>query len=163
LEWTWSLLEQDECVLARRLGVFLGGWTLEAAETVCSGVGLDESTVEAFASTQTSPMMKAEALHLRGLLEASEGASATAGRLIEQAVALRRPTRDQQGLVRTLTSLAHIWLDQGQTDAAQAAFAEAVQLARTSGERVRVIRALEGLARSVAKVQPDGAVRLAGA
>ena len=45
---------------------------------------------------------------------------------------------DQQAIVISLTALDHMQLDQGQTGAAGA---EAVQLARDSGERVRLIRA----------------------
>ena len=36
LAWSWDLLHEREQVLLARLGVFAGGWTLEAAEAVCS-------------------------------------------------------------------------------------------------------------------------------
>ena len=45
---------------------------------------------------------------------------------------------DQQAIVMSLTALDYMQLDQGQTGAAGA---EAVQLARDSGERIRLIRA----------------------
>src|SRR5205085_951402 len=35
IDWSHSLLTESERVLLRRLAVFAGGWTLEAAETVC--------------------------------------------------------------------------------------------------------------------------------
>src|SRR5262249_4822384 len=36
LAWSHALLEARELALFRRLAVFMGGWTLEAAEAVCS-------------------------------------------------------------------------------------------------------------------------------
>jgi predicted ATPase len=37
LDWSYHLLSPAEQVLFRRLAVFAGGWTLEAAEVVCAG------------------------------------------------------------------------------------------------------------------------------
>jgi predicted ATPase/DNA-binding SARP family transcriptional activator len=36
IEWSYDLLSEKEQLLFRRLAVFVGGWTLEAAEKVCS-------------------------------------------------------------------------------------------------------------------------------
>jgi predicted ATPase/class 3 adenylate cyclase/DNA-binding CsgD family transcriptional regulator len=41
VDWSHELLDEPERVLLRRLGVFRGGWTLDAAEAVCAGDGLD--------------------------------------------------------------------------------------------------------------------------
>jgi predicted ATPase/DNA-binding SARP family transcriptional activator/Tfp pilus assembly protein PilF len=40
LAWSHDLLSQQERCLLRRLSVFSGGWTLEAAEAVCAGEGI---------------------------------------------------------------------------------------------------------------------------
>jgi len=45
IDWSHSLLPQVERVLLRRLSVFSGGWTLEAAEAVCAGDGIDSAEV----------------------------------------------------------------------------------------------------------------------
>jgi predicted ATPase/class 3 adenylate cyclase len=42
IDWSYDLLTEKEKVLFRRLAVFTGGWTLEAAEEVCSEDGLDK-------------------------------------------------------------------------------------------------------------------------
>ncbi len=41
IDWSHSLLPDAERVLLRRLSVFAGGWTMEAAETVCAGNGIE--------------------------------------------------------------------------------------------------------------------------
>jgi len=40
LDWSHALLSVQEQLLLARMSVFAGGWTLEAAETVCSGEGI---------------------------------------------------------------------------------------------------------------------------
>jgi predicted ATPase/tetratricopeptide (TPR) repeat protein len=40
IDWSHDLLNAEEAVLYRRLGVFVGGFALEAAEQVCSGQSL---------------------------------------------------------------------------------------------------------------------------
>ena len=41
IDWSYDLLTENEGLLLRRLSVFAGGWTLEAAEDVCLGDGLE--------------------------------------------------------------------------------------------------------------------------
>jgi predicted ATPase/class 3 adenylate cyclase len=45
IDWSYQLLAQPEQRLLARLAVFAGGCTLEAAETVCGGDGIDPETV----------------------------------------------------------------------------------------------------------------------
>ena len=45
LDWSHALLSEPEKRLFARLSVFVGGWTLEAAEAACSGEGVDRDEV----------------------------------------------------------------------------------------------------------------------
>ncbi|MGH3602157.1 MAG: ATP-binding protein [Pseudonocardiaceae bacterium] len=45
IDWSHELLSKGERTLLRRLSVFTGGWTLDAAEQVCGGDGIDRYAV----------------------------------------------------------------------------------------------------------------------
>ena len=45
IDWSHNLLVESERVLLRRLSIFSGGWTLEAAEFVCGGNGLESDQI----------------------------------------------------------------------------------------------------------------------
>jgi len=45
IDWSYNLLEAKERLLLHRLAVFAGGFTLEAAEVVCAGEGLERHEV----------------------------------------------------------------------------------------------------------------------
>ena len=42
IEWSYELLDDAEKALLGRVSTFSGGWTLEAAEGVCAGMGIDD-------------------------------------------------------------------------------------------------------------------------
>lgn len=45
LDWSYDLLTHGERILFRRLSVFAGGFTVNAAKTICSGDGLESAQV----------------------------------------------------------------------------------------------------------------------
>ena len=45
MDWSHDLLSEDERAFFGRLSVFVGGWTLEAAEAVCSGGQIEQDDV----------------------------------------------------------------------------------------------------------------------
>ncbi len=45
IDWSWNLISEAERALLRRLTVFAGGWTLGAAEAVCSGTAIEPQQV----------------------------------------------------------------------------------------------------------------------
>jgi predicted ATPase/class 3 adenylate cyclase len=45
IDWSWKLLDEKEQLLLRRLSIFSGGWTLEAAQAVAVDDQLDEFEV----------------------------------------------------------------------------------------------------------------------
>ena len=58
LDWSHELLDEQEQVLFRRLAVFMGGWTLEAAENVS---GLEEGTFEPLSGLVDKSLVSIEA------------------------------------------------------------------------------------------------------
>jgi predicted ATPase/DNA-binding XRE family transcriptional regulator len=53
IDWSYHLLSEAEKMLFRRLGVFVGGWTLQAAEVVCT---CDDESVLRSASVSSLPI-----------------------------------------------------------------------------------------------------------
>jgi predicted ATPase len=67
IDWSHDLLSEPERTLLRRLSVFAGGWSLDAAQAVCNGV-LAEGTLETIARLADKSMVVVE-----GPLETAEG------------------------------------------------------------------------------------------
>jgi predicted ATPase/DNA-binding CsgD family transcriptional regulator len=99
----------------------------------------------------------------KGRIAEASGDTALAARLLSEALDLFRSVADQQAICVASIELAHVLFDRHLSGRAAAAFAEALDLAHTSGERILLARALEGKARSLAGVRAATAVRLAGA
>jgi predicted ATPase/DNA-binding XRE family transcriptional regulator len=60
IEWSYQLLDLEEQTLFRRLGVFVGGWTLKAVETICmQNLSLDP--VDGLASLLDKNLIRREA------------------------------------------------------------------------------------------------------
>ncbi|MBV8204939.1 MAG: adenylate/guanylate cyclase domain-containing protein [Candidatus Eremiobacteraeota bacterium] len=45
IDWSYELLSEDERTVFRRLSLFQGGWTLEAASALCTDASLDEFAI----------------------------------------------------------------------------------------------------------------------
>jgi predicted ATPase/class 3 adenylate cyclase len=73
IEWSYGLLARDEQVLLSRLGVFVGGWTLDAACTVCSDAEIDPDRIVHLLG----------ALVDKSLVQAESDAESTRYRLLE--------------------------------------------------------------------------------
>ena len=59
IEWSYDLLTPDEQILFRRLGVFAGGFTLEAAEAVCDRGNLSVEVLDGLASLVDKSLVRA--------------------------------------------------------------------------------------------------------
>lgn len=53
IDWSFDLLSEEEKIIWRRLSVFTGGWTLEAAEEVCSDEKIDKAEILEFLNQLT--------------------------------------------------------------------------------------------------------------
>jgi predicted ATPase len=98
IDWSYDLLAEPERTLLRRLSVFAGGWTLEAAEAVCAGLSLEpralsleKSASDSTLNTQRSTLPLAEwqvldlltALVDKSLVQYEEQAAGPRYRLLE--------------------------------------------------------------------------------
>jgi predicted ATPase/class 3 adenylate cyclase len=87
IDWSFQLLTEDEQALLTRLAVFAGGSTLEAAEAVCSGEGIDRDPVFGLLA----------GLVARSLVVAEEKGLQTRYRLLETIRQYGQERMDQSG------------------------------------------------------------------
>jgi predicted ATPase/class 3 adenylate cyclase len=60
IAWSYDLLEPPEQVLFRRAAIFVGGWTLEAAETICASSSERPAVLDGLASLVDKSLVRAE-------------------------------------------------------------------------------------------------------
>jgi predicted ATPase/class 3 adenylate cyclase len=58
IDWSYGLLPANEQAFFRSLGVFVAGWTLEAAEAVCSPAELGLEALDALSSLQDQSLVR---------------------------------------------------------------------------------------------------------
>jgi predicted ATPase/class 3 adenylate cyclase/Tfp pilus assembly protein PilF len=58
IAWSYELLSEDEQILFRRLAVFAGGWSLEAAEAVCDRGELELDVLDGLASLADKSLVR---------------------------------------------------------------------------------------------------------
>jgi predicted ATPase/DNA-binding SARP family transcriptional activator len=61
IDWSYGLLSEEERILFARLAIFAGSWTLEMAEDVCAGAGLDrEQIVDTLSSLDDKSLLQCD-------------------------------------------------------------------------------------------------------
>ena len=60
IDWSYNLLQPPEQTLLRRLSVFAGGWTLEAAEAICVETDEEFDVLEALSRLEQSSLLLVE-------------------------------------------------------------------------------------------------------
>jgi DNA-binding CsgD family transcriptional regulator len=100
---------------------------------------------------------------LEGRLATASGELELAQTYLVQALDVSRELHEQTAVITALVELGNVELERNATPAARHAFAEAIELARRSGERIQLARALEGIGCALSADRPSLAVRLVSA
>lgn len=152
IDWSHDLLADDERLLYRRLSVFAGGWTLEAAEAVCADDGLSvDAVADVLAALAEKSLVSVlagdgETLRYRLLDTVRQHAAAQLARVDGEATALRRRHAQAQ--------LALAEAVQPQLGGAH----KATALARLDAERDNLLAALAWCAQDTAALHGRSAV-----
>jgi predicted ATPase len=86
LQWSYDLLDEQEKLLLRRLGIFVGGFDLAAAEAVCSGEDLEVIAVaDTLARLVEKSLVNAEDVRREGRYHLLETVRLYAGELLQAA------------------------------------------------------------------------------
>jgi predicted ATPase/DNA-binding SARP family transcriptional activator len=119
IDWSYDLLSEEERTLLRRLSVFAGSWTLEAAEAVCG-----EGEV---ASRQSGALRaidhRESGLPTWDLRLATDGVLDLLAALVEKSLVIHEQPGEGGGRYRLLETIrqyaAERLVEQGETDAAR--------------------------------------------
>lgn len=111
MEWSHALLSERERVLLRRLSVFVGGFTLSAAEAVCADPLPHAGDVHESAALDASDMLDAVAsLVDKSLVLAQSDSSGTRYRLLETVRQYGRERLIEAGELDTLECRHATWV-----------------------------------------------------
>jgi non-specific serine/threonine protein kinase len=126
MDWSYDLLSERERMLMRRLSVFAGGWTLEAAQAVCDGafvpewellellISLVEKSLVVYEEKEAGPrywlLETVRQYFGERLLEAGEG-DTTRGRHLEYFLTLAEEAERQ-----LISARQGEWLDRLETE-----------------------------------------------
>lgn len=156
MDWSYNLLPIAEQVLFRKLSVFVNGWTLEAAESVCS----DASGSDGIRNEDIQNLL--EHLVNKSLISAEEWQSETRYRMLEtiRQYANEKSIEASESKNLRQRHLAY-FLDLAETTAPHLIKPEQIEwLARLEAEHENMRAALEW---SLGKEQPEHALRLTAA
>jgi predicted ATPase len=148
IDWSYNLLSESECTMLQQLSVFAGGWTLEAAEVVCSGDSFGKE-------------------HVLNVLT----------NLVNKSLVVFHPDEARYGMLETVKQYAHEKMGDRENDYFHAHMrcflnmAEEAELYQGGEEQVKWLNRLEkehdnfrvALERSLQKGVYDIALRIAGA
>ncbi len=126
----WSRAEEGGAETGLRLaGVLSRLWYVRGH----LGEGRDWLHALLAQSPQSSPAVRAKALHAAGSLARDQGDYARAAALYEEAMALRRALGDRQGAATSLQQRGAVAFDQGDYEQAQALLAQSLRVFRDMG------------------------------